>query len=172
MAKPGPKPKKRISGKGYNGTQAASLIYKRQASDGTYEIDTGRLSKAIDDYIASKRDDNGDLTGKYSIPALCKAIGNGAGRKAISPDTLKLWVQGYTNRDHIEDDTYTHNTELAEAIRAGMTEVAIYISEQADPKAQQTNIRWLETLGWLDPAKQHVEVSRKRDNATLRKWGK
>lgn len=144
MARP---KKKHISGTGYTKFEASQLAYKRYNNrDKTYEIDTDAIDKVVKEYI-DERTEKDDNTGKIteykpmSEASLMQKLG------IYKRETYRLWLNGYTNRDHIADDSYICNDALSEAIAQGDNAIAIYRHEYSDPKKGQLTIKQLETQG-------------------------
>lgn len=168
MGRPKKEPPKRVSGTGYTQAEARTLKYSRLSEDGkTYEVDTDRIAEVIDDYIASKYDDTGVIAIPISRPGMCKALGQGANSRPIAPSTYKLWLEGYVNHEHRDDMTYVPNDALSAAVRAGETELGIYLLETQGKYGENTRLRQAESIGLLEPQRQVVD-----HNIRTGKWGK
>ena len=183
MGKRGPQkrePIKRISGTGYTYAESLQLKYCRKASDGSYEIDTDKIAEIIDEYTDEERREytiksyrNKGKANEEIIETLAlKPVSRAGLRKALgtyNTETYALWLDGYVNRDHRDNELFAANIKLSEAVRAGDTEVAVWLCEEEDSKHSSRTIRLLEGMGEIGPAQSKVDVN---GNINLGKWGK
>lgn len=169
MGRPKKQIPKRISGTGYTESEARVLKYKKKATDGSYEIDTETIKDKVNAYIdeeaRTKRDNDGHAWGikPISRPGLRSAL------KIYNQETYNLWLDGYVNRDHKDNEGYAANIALSEALRAGDTAIAQWLCEDEDSKHSSRTIRLLETMGEIAPAQTKHEISA---SISLGKWSK
>lgn len=152
----------RISGTGYSKSDASRLQYKRQAADGTYEIDTDTIADTIDAYFS---DHEGK---KQSYVALRLAL-------KISRATYIRWMSGYINPADAMDDRVIPHTQLQDIMRAGHDRIIRYLVESDSKYGAQKEIRLLETMGEINPSKQVLDANITTTNQSLgkyRKWAK
>lgn len=166
MGRPRKPIQKRISGTGYTKGEAARLKYKKLNKDGTYSIDTeeigNRVNAYVDNesraYVVAKRYKNKgkpdeEVTEELdykpmSVPGLMLALG------ISKKETLDLWRQGYTNKDHINDETVTYNEELMDAIAQGWLKIGKHLLEDESGKyMSRIRERQAESAGFLTPTK-------------------
>jgi len=171
---------KRISGTGYTKGEAAQLKYKREAEDGSWEIDTDAIDKIVQEYVDEEKrtreriiryKDKGTETEEYLLPI--SRAGLRAALRVYNTETYSLWLDGYVNREHKDNEGYAANLALSEALRAGDTAIARWLCEQEDSKHSSRTIRLLETMGEITPSGQKIEiVQRGRTPQIAQKYGK
>lgn len=152
--------KKRISGTGYTKHEAAQLKYSKQANDGTYEIDIKAIADKISSYIDTHKGTS------ISRPGLRAAL------SIYNSETYNLWLDGYVNRDHRDNEGFGANMQLSDIMRAGDTAIAQWLCEQEDSKHSSRTIRLLETMGEIAPAQSKTSLDVTIGLGKYGRWGK
>ncbi len=113
----------------------SAAAYANEADGGNYEVSTGEIQGAIDDYLSEARE-----SGKYSVAGLCITLG-------VTRETLDAWRGGYFAVSDVHDDTVTHNEKLALCMQMGILHIERYWEECDKSAVQSKHVEMLERSG-------------------------